>query len=724
MHNLLGNHQERIFFKDRESRFLLVSAGWLAAEGQGRSLGEVIGKTDFDIFTLPHAGGTFEDEQRMIETGEPFIAKLERETFADRPYAWVSTTKLPLRDEHGNIIGTWGIARDVTAQLEGEEAIRRSADGQKGIAELGRLALKGAPEEELFDSAVGAARRVLSGDCAWLVERQADTSEVIIRAEVGWPDEHKGELIAHEERVLLDYALDSPAPIVVKDWKQEPRFVRSSQRLTRGVCSSVSVLVGDRDVPFGVLEVQYTQPHAIPSDCLAFLEALANALSEAIQSRNALEMIRQQGDSLAAMTRSLRGLVSEKESLIEQIPGVVMVFDAFADGSRRFVYVSPRSATTLGLEPSQFLEPPDLFTAHVHIEDRELLRVAIREPSAMGSEPLPAEFRFVRPDGTQVWLREEATFVYSEREVHRVQAVLFDITATKQAELERERLELDLRLAQKLEAVGQLAAGVAHEINTPIQFIGDSITFLREAVDELLTLTNVYSDLLHTEEPIDQVERQRRAALAEQESDLEYLTERVPQAFGRALEGIDRVTSIVRAMRQFAHPSSKRAPIDINEGLRTTLIVATGEYKYVADIELDLRDLPPVMGNAGELNQVFLNLIVNAAHAIESKVRDSGERGTITVRTQAEQAVVLITVSDTGCGIPNEIADRVFDPFFTTKEAGHGTGQGLAIARTIVVERHHGTIKFEPRPEGGTTFRIQLPLDDAASNRETVDAAA
>jgi PAS domain S-box-containing protein len=438
----------------------------------------------------------------------------------------------------------------------------------------------------------------------------------------------------------------------------------------------------------------------------------AGDLSVDVQPRSERDAL---GKSLAAMTRSLRGLVREKDQLMEQIPGVVMVFDIYPDGSRTFVFVSRQSETLLGIEPSAFLTGAHNFMECVHVEDREPLRVSVREPAAAGLDPLPAEFRFIRPDGREVWVRVQAALVYSERGVHRLQSLLFDITDAKQAELERERLELDLRLAQKLEAIGSLAAGVAHEINTPVQFIGDSVTFLKEAVDELLKLTNVYSDLLHTEEPIDKRQRQRRAVAAEQESDLEYLTERVPPAFERALEGIARVSSIVRAMRQFAHPSSQRAPIDINEGLRTTLIVATNEYKYVADIELDLANLPPVMANAGDLNQVFLNLIVNAAHAIQSRVRDSAQRGTITVRTRADTTGVLITVSDTGCGIPDEIAERVFDPFFTTKAVGHGTGQGLAIAHAIVVERHHGAINFEPNPDGGTTFRIHLPLDDPAA---------
>jgi signal transduction histidine kinase len=177
-------------------------------------------------------------------------------------------------------------------------------------------------------------------------------------------------------------------------------------------------------------------------------------------------------------------------------------------------------------------------------------------------------------------------------------------------------------------------------------------------------------------------------------------------------------------MRQFAHPSADRAQIDINEGIRTTLTVATSEYKYVADVQLDLADLPFVTGSAGDLNQVFLNLIVNAAHAIEAEVKDTDRRGTITVRTRVDGSGVVITVSDTGCGIPAEIADRVFNPFFTTKPVGRGTGQGLAIAHTIIVERHHGAISFEATPGGGTTFQIVLPLDQHAAEPDALKPAA
>ncbi|MGO9792150.1 MAG: sensor histidine kinase, partial [Solirubrobacteraceae bacterium] len=390
--------------------------------------------------------------------------------------------------------------------------------------------------------------------------------------------------------------------------------------------------------------------------------------------------------------------------------------------ARKYLYVSPRSATMLGVEPLEFLQDPRRFTNHVHVEDRDLQRAAIVKPAAAGRDPLPVELRWCRPDGNEIWLREEAAIIHADGRVHRVQAVLFDITAAKQAERERERLELDLRLAQKLEAVGQLAAGIAHEINTPVQFIGDSIRFLKEANDELMTLTSTYRELLHSLQPIDHAERQRRALAAEEESDLDYLTERVPAAFARAMDGVERVAVIVRAMRQFAHPCTDRSPTDINEGIQTTLIVSKNEYKYLADIELDLGELPLIMANAGDLNQVFLNLIVNAAHAIETASLGPDQRGTITIRTRAEEPGVLLTITDNGCGIPAAIADRIFDPFFTTKPVGRGTGQGLAITHTIIVERHHGTINHEPAPAGGTTFRIQLPLnhDQADNHHNTI----
>ncbi|MBK5221086.1 MAG: EAL domain-containing protein [Thermoleophilia bacterium] len=186
------------------------------------------------------------------------------------------------------------MATDLTERKQAEDAIRRYAEGQEEIANLGRLALRGGSLEELFDHAVGVALRVLSGDCAELVECPPDTQGFIVRAAVGWPDERKGAHVAGEARLGPGYVVRSREPVVVEDWEQERRFVASSELLARGVRSSVGVLVGDADAAFGVLTVHYTRAGAAAPDCLPFLDALANVLADAIHSRDVQEQIRHQ----------------------------------------------------------------------------------------------------------------------------------------------------------------------------------------------------------------------------------------------------------------------------------------------------------------------------------------------------------------------------------------------------------------------------------------------
>jgi signal transduction histidine kinase len=269
---------------------------------------------------------------------------------------------------------------------------------------------------------------------------------------------------------------------------------------------------------------------------------------------------------------------------------------------------------------------------------------------------------------------------------------------------DREKLELELRQAQKLEAVGTLAAGIAHEINTPVQFVGDNLRFLQEAFASLQAFALGRKKSQGSAEP---------AATAEKDAtaDFEYLAQEVPRAISQSLEGVDRVASIVRALKEFAHPdSSERTPADLNKALHSTLIVLRNELKYVADVEEDLGELPPVPCSLGDINQVFLNLLVNAAHAIKSVVKDSGEKGKIRVVSRALEDAVEIAICDTGCGIAPEIQSKIFDPFFTTKEVGKGTGQGLAIARSIIVDKHKGSLSFSSKVGRGATFRVRLPV--------------
>ncbi|HXK18762.1 MAG TPA: ATP-binding protein, partial [Polyangiaceae bacterium] len=279
---------------------------------------------------------------------------------------------------------------------------------------------------------------------------------------------------------------------------------------------------------------------------------------------------------------------------------------------------------------------------------------------------------------------------------------------------EQRGLEERLLQSQKLGAIGQLAAGVAHEINTPMQFIGDNLHFARTAIADLLTLIGMLRATVEGAIQAPPSEgKLAELAQAEIELDFEYTRDALPTAIERSLTGVERVTKNVRAMKSFAHPDGDRlTPTDLKGLIESTVMVATNEWKYVADVDLELdAELPPVPCIGGELNQVVLNLIVNASHAIADVVGDSGNKGKISISAARDATHAVIRVKDTGTGIPEHARAKVFDPFFTTKEVGKGTGQGLAMAYNCVVKRHKGSIDFETELGAGTTFVIRLPLE-------------
>ncbi len=319
------------------------------------------------------------------------------------------------------------------------------------------------------------------------------------------------------------------------------------------------------------------------------------------------------------------------------------------------------------------------------------------------------DVQFRNPEGKDGYLTVAINPIFDDHHNHSGFLLLAtDIT-------EKKILEMQLQQAQKLESIGQLAAGVAHEINTPIQYIGYNIDFLKSTFEALREFYH-RTESLYREQCGDGRADTPLCALKDFFED-EYLQDCIkeaPDALEQSLTGVNQVTRIVSAMKEFSHPGTvEKTAINLNDAIRNTLIVARNEYKYVAEVVTDLDEsLPPVPCMPGELNQVLLNLIINAAHAIAEVVGDDAtEKGTITIRTRHKGDNVAIAISDTGCGIPDEISSRIFDPFFTTKEVGKGTGQGLAIAHDVIVEKHNGSITFESQTGKGTTFHICLPLE-------------
>ena len=279
-------------------------------------------------------------------------------------------------------------------------------------------------------------------------------------------------------------------------------------------------------------------------------------------------------------------------------------------------------------------------------------------------------------------------------------------------------MEQQLLRGQKLEAVGQLAAGIAHEINTPIQFVSDNIRFLKDSFNDIAAFISSLNTLDNSATDGKILSADIHKAL--KDADADYLLAEIPKAVDQSLEGIDRVAKIVRAMKDFSHPATERTPLDINRAMASTATVASNEWKYVAELNTDFdANLPQVPVMPGDFNQVILNMIVNAAHAIGDVVGDGGNgRGSITLSTRRVDDWAEIRISDTGCGMTPEVAARIFDPFFTTKAVGKGTGQGLAITHNVIVDKHGGTIRVESTPGAGTTFIIRLPL--AVPDSETL----
>ncbi len=317
--------------------------------------------------------------------------------------------------------------------------------------------------------------------------------------------------------------------------------------------------------------------------------------------------------------------------------------------------------------------------------------------------------------GNQHTVMTKKSLLLDEQGCKQVVGVIRDITDLKRAEEQRREMEVALHQAQKLEAIGQLAAGTAHEINTPIQYVADNLCFLGDAFSNLQKVLRDYGRLIGAIRR-DCMDHSLAAEIEASSGkiDLAYLLDEIPKAVSQALSGTDRVASIVRALKEFSHPGvEEKQYMDLNHAIQNTLTVCRNEWKYVADVVTDLSpDLPMVPCLPGDINQVIINLVVNAAHAI-SEATDEGRKGkgTISIQTRKDANWAEIRIRDTGTGIPEKHQSKMFTPFFTTKEVGKGTGQGLAISRAVVVGKHGGTIEFDTEFGKGTTFIVRLPLN-------------
>jgi PAS domain S-box-containing protein len=402
------------------------------------------------------------------------------------------------------------------------------------------------------------------------------------------------------------------------------------------------------------------------------------------------------------------------ESLFKATSEYAQDLISVLDKEGKVVFSSQSHSKVLGYPDSEWrqLKLEEL----VHPSDQEDYLKRVRDAFRSGLSP---DFEYRLRDKRGVWRFFEGRAAVIENPTAKSDTVLLisrDVSGRKQAELERDSMEVQLRQAQKLEAVGQLAAGIAHEINTPTQYISDNVRFLEEAFSSLAQILKEESALVEAARGDRSLaERADRIQQLIQSQDLAYLLEEVPRAIQQSQEGLTRVATIVNAMKIFSHPGvAGRALVDLNQAVETTCLVAKNEWKYIAEMEFDLdRGMPGITCYPGEINQVILNLIINAVHAIEAAAAGGGGKGTIRVSTRAEGDCLVLRVADSGTGIPEKIRDQVFLPFFTTKPVGKGTGQGLAIVHSVVL-RQGGTVGFETEEGKGTVFIVRLPVTPPA----------
>lgn len=405
--------------------------------------------------------------------------------------------------------------------------------------------------------------------------------------------------------------------------------------------------------------------------------------------------------------------LKDKEQFLSDVTNSMSEGFVVLDNGGVVKYTNPESARLIGWTEDEMLGKQ--FSQIVYGEKKppkeKNVKTIVMDTLKDGVIRADNDDLFTHKSGHQIDIVFSVSPMLQSEDEKRVVLTFSDISERKRADRERMDLERQLNQTHKMEAVGQLAGGIAHEINTPIQYIGDNLKFIKESQQDMQNLLQDYAELsskakqqpeLHAElEKIDETI---------EEIDLEYLTEETTNAIDQSITGASQVARIVLAMKEFAHPGGKdMALADLNRIVSNAVAVCKNEWKYVADTQLQLSDnLPDVKCLAGEVSQVVLNIIVNAAHAIEAAKRE--EKGTITITTELKDEQVEIRVSDTGTGIPEEAQAYVFNPFFTTKDVGRGTGQGLAIAQDIIVGKHQGELLFETEQGVGTTFIIRLPL--------------
>ena len=651
----IDNVPDMVYFKDRKSRFIRINKAMCKHVNLKDPL-QAIGKTDFDFYDIEHAQPAFDGEQQIMTTGE-IIQIEEKEVWPDGHETWASTIKMPYYDQDGNASGTFGISKDITEQKNAQFILKKERD---------------------FISAI------------------LDTANVLI---IVYDTEGKIIRFNHACSELTGYSLGQVKDKVVWETLVPEDEIAGFQQYFQSILGTQfkSILngTGKRNIKFSWKNIKNENRMIEWSGSVLYdekgkVEFVVNIGIDVTERNEAQETIRRYSDTLNYMDMGMY---------------IYHLEDLNDDHMLRMVDVNPAAEKIIGLSKDKCVNQL-IDTLFPNLREIGIPQI-YADVARKGHSQELGEIHYADERINPSWYHMRAFPLPN----HHVVVSFEDIT-------ERKIMESQTLQTQKLESIGQLAAGIAHEINTPTQYVGDNIRFFSESFADIRQVIVNFRELLTQAKTgktkpklIQQLESDIHAC------DLDYLLDEIPTAIEQSLEGVDRVTKIVRAMKEFSHPAGKEMTnLDINQLIETTVTVTRNEWKYVAEMILDLDPaMPLVPCLPDEFNQVLLNIIVNAAHAIGDVVKnEAAPLGKITIRTNVTHEYAEVHITDTGAGIPKEIQDKIFNPFFTTKEVGKGTGQGLSISHHVIVKKHGGKITVRSTMGKGSTFTIQLPLSHSS----------
>lgn len=640
----IDNIPDDIYFKDTKSRFIRINK--VKAERHGlKNPVLAIGKTDFNYFSKEHAQQAFDDEKKIMETGQTLRIE-EKETWPDGSITWVSSIKMPHYNSEGKIAGTFGISKDITEKKLAEATIQKEKDFINAILNTANALIvvtRNTGEvvryNKAFEKATGYSCKQLKSIKIWdtiLKQEDKDTFHQLLKEVSKGKSVNKnrlGMLCNHGKEKVIEWSHSQ-----LKDPASNTSFI-------------VSVGIN--------ITKQIKAEEAV---------------------RQYVDIFKHADMGMLIFCRDLSD-INLKPKLVD---------------------MNPAFQKLTGLEAQNCLGK----------DVNEILPGFCQEKTCQrciqlflnGESYEMGEFKFEDMNGKTKWFFIR---VFPLPNNH-IGVTLDDIT-------ERKKMQHHSLQSLKLESIGQLAAGIAHEINTPAQYVGDNTLFLDQSFKDISDILGSVKQVLeNSRENKLNPETVQQLNQKVSDCDLDFLIQEIPVAIQQSLEGIHRISNIVSAMRDFSHPASEeKTSTDINRAVETTVTIARNEWKYVADVKMDLdENMPLVSCYPDELNQVILNIIINASHAIAERIGDSeNQKGLIHIETYYEKGWAEIRISDTGKGIPEAYHNKIFNPFFTTKDVGKGTGQGLAISHDVIVNKHEGKLFFETELNKGTTFIIQLPND-------------